>query len=130
MKIAIVTDDGKTISQHFGRARFYKVYEIKDGAVVGSEQRPKAGHHVEGLSHHEHGEEPHGQHHGDAATHNNMLANVNDCQVLIARGMGWGAHDAIERAGLKPYITDVVSTDEAVKAYLEDKLDNHAERLH
>jgi len=59
-----------------------------------------------------------------------MLANVNDCQVLIARGMGWGAHDAIERAGLKPYITDVVSTDEAVKAYLEDKLDNHAERLH
>ena len=130
MKVAVVTDDGKTISQHFGRARFYKVYEIKDGAIVGSEQRPKAGHHVEGAAHHEHGAEPHGHHHGDAATHNSMLANVADCQVLIARGMGWGAHDAIERAGIKPYITDVESADEAVKAYIEGKLDNHAERLH
>lgn len=130
MKVAVVTDDAKTISQHFGRARFYKVYEIKDGAIVGSEQRPKAGHHVEGAAHQEHRAEPHGHHHGDAATHNSMLANIADCQVLIARGMGWGAHDAIERAGIKPYITDVESADEAVKAYIEGKLDNHAERLH
>ncbi|MFA5869013.1 MAG: NifB/NifX family molybdenum-iron cluster-binding protein [Candidatus Bathyarchaeia archaeon] len=130
MKVAIVTDDGKTISQHFGRAMYYQVYEIRDGAVVGSEKRSKAGHHVEGASQHEHGAEPHGHHHGDAATHNSMLANVADCEALIARGMGWGAYDAIKEAGLKPYITDTESADEAVKAYIEGKLDNHAERLH
>jgi predicted Fe-Mo cluster-binding NifX family protein len=131
MKVAVVTDDGKTISQHFGRARFYMVYEIKDSVVVGSEQRPKAGHHVAGAEpHHEHGVGPHGQNHVDEATHTNMLANITDCEVLIARGMGWGAHDAIERAGLKPFITDTASIDEAVKAYVAGKLDNHAERLH
>ena len=130
MKVAIVTDDGKTISQHFGRARYYKVYEIRDGAVVGSEQRPKAGHHVEGASQHEHEAGPHGHNHGDAATHNSMLANVADCEALIARGMGWGAHEAIKGAGLKPYITDTESADEAVKAYIEGKLDSHTERLH
>jgi len=131
MKVAIVTDDGKTISQHFGRAKFYKVYEIKDGVIVGSEQRPKAGHHVEGAEHHhEHEAGPHGINHADDATHNSMLANVADCEALIARGMGWGAHDAIERAGIKPYVTDTESADEAVKAYAGGKLDNHAEKLH
>ncbi len=130
MKVAVVTDDGKTISQHFGRAKFYKVYELKDGTIVGSEQRPKAGHHVEGTSHHEHEAGPHGHHHGDEATHRNMLANVADCEALIARGMGWGAHDAIERAGLRAYITDTADAEEAVKAYAGGRLDNHAERLH
>jgi predicted Fe-Mo cluster-binding NifX family protein len=130
MKIAVVTDDGKTISQHFGMARFYKVYEIEGGAVVGSEQRPKAGHHVEGTLHHQHEAGPHGHSHGNVATHNSMLSNVADCDVLIAQGMGWGAHDAIEKAGLKPYITDMASADDAVRAYIEGKLDDHTERLH
>ncbi len=35
MKVAVVTDDGKTFSQHFGRARYYQVYEIKDGLNKG-----------------------------------------------------------------------------------------------
>jgi len=132
MKVAVVTDDGKTISQHFGRAMFYKVYELKDGAIVGSEQRPKAGHHGQGGEHHhhEHGAGSHGVNHADEATHNSMLANISDCEALIARGMGWGAHDAIERAGLKAYITDVADIEKAVKAYAEGSLDNHAERLH
>jgi len=131
MKVAVVTDDGKTISQHFGRAMFYKVYEIKDGVVVGSEQRPKAGHHGQaGEHHHEYGAGPHGINHADEVTHNSMLANISDCEALIARGMGWGAHDAIERAGLKAYITDTADADEAVKAYAKGSLDNHAERLH
>jgi len=130
MKVAVVTDDGKTISPHFGMARFYKVYEVKDGAIVGSEMRPKAGHHAGGEPHHDHGAGPHGVSHADDATHNNMLANVADCEVIITRGMGWGAHDAMEKAGLKPYITDKANIEEAVKAYVSGKLDDHAERLH
>jgi predicted Fe-Mo cluster-binding NifX family protein len=130
MKVAVVTDDGKTISQHFGRARYYQVYEIRDGAVVGSERRPKAGHHVEGASHLEHIGEPHGHSHGDAATHNSMLLNIADCEAIIAMGMGWGVYEAMQGEGLKPYITDIESADEAVKAYIEGKLDSHTERLH
>jgi predicted Fe-Mo cluster-binding NifX family protein len=131
MKVAVVVnDDGKTISQHFGRARYYQVYEIQDGVIKGSERRPKAGHHVEGASHQKEGGEIHGHGHGDAATHNLMLANIADCEVLIARGMGQGAFDAMKEAGLKPFITDIESADEAVRAYIDGKLDSHTERLH
>ena len=131
MKIAVVVnDDGKTISQHFGMARYYQVYEIQDGVIKGSERRPKAGHHVEGASHPKEGEGIHGHNHEDAATHNSMLSNIADCEVLIARGMGWGAFEAMKEAGLKPFITDIESVDEAVRAYIDGKLDNHTERLH
>ena len=130
MKVAVVTDDGKTISQHFGRAKYYQVFEIQDGVIKGSERRPKAGHHVEGASHHGEGEGIHGHGHEDPAIHNSMLSNIADCEVLIARGMGWGAFEAMKETGLKPFITDIESVDEAVKAFINGKLDSHTERLH
>ena len=131
MKVAVVVnDDGKTISQHFGMARYYQVYEIQDGVIKGSERRPKAGHHVEGASHQNEVVGIHGHDHGDAATHNLMLSNIADCEVLIARGMGQGAFDAMKEAGLKPFITDIEFADEAVRAYVDGKLDSHTERLH
>jgi hypothetical protein len=44
--------------------------------------------------------------------------------------MGWGAHEAIKGAGLKPFITDLELAEEAAKAYVAGKLVDHAERLH
>jgi len=128
MKIAVVTDDGKTISQHFGRAKYYEVYDVQGGFITGSEKRPKTAHHS--------GEEAHqreeGGHKGPEADakHNSMLANISDCDALIARGMGWGAFDAIKAAGVTPFITDIELADDAVKAYITGKLDSHTERLH
>ena len=43
MKTAAITDDGKTISQHFGRAPYYMVISIEEGSVVGMELRDKWG---------------------------------------------------------------------------------------
>ena len=89
MKIAAVTEDGVTISQHFGRAPYYVVLTVEDGQVVGREQREKVAH-GRGAGGHVHVE---GQAHGfDAAsqdTHGRMAAPIADCQVLLARGMGW-----------------------------------------
>jgi predicted Fe-Mo cluster-binding NifX family protein len=34
MKIAAITDDGRTISQHFGRASHYMVVTIEDGKIT------------------------------------------------------------------------------------------------
>ena len=62
MKIAAITDDGKTISQHFGRAPYYMVISIEEGSVVGMELRDKMGHtHFANQSH---AEEAHGPGHG------------------------------------------------------------------
>src|SRR4030042_257433 len=108
MKIAVVTDDGKMISQHFGRAKYYIVYDVQGGVVKGSEMRSKAAHHAGDEPHHEEG----GHRGPDAdAKHSSMLANISDCEALIARGMGFGAFDAIGAAGVKPFITDLEVAD-------------------
>ena len=53
MKIAAITDDGITISQHFGRAPLYVVVTLEEGKIVSKETRPKAGHHTFAESHHD-----------------------------------------------------------------------------
>jgi len=130
MKIAAVTEDGVTISQHFGRAPYYVVLTVEDGQVVGREQREKMAH-GRGADGHVHVE---GQAHGfDSAsqdTHGRMAAPIADCQVLLARGMGMGAYQSLVRAGIEPVITDLPTIDEAAAAYLAGTLTNHIERLH
>jgi predicted Fe-Mo cluster-binding NifX family protein len=130
MKIAVVTEDGVTISQHFGRAPYYVVLTIVDGRIVGREQREKAAH-GHGAGGHVHVE---GQAHGfDAASqdvHVRMAAPIADCQVLLARGMGTGAYQSLKQAGIEPMLTDLTAIDAAVAAYLAGALTNHIERLH
>jgi predicted Fe-Mo cluster-binding NifX family protein len=133
MKIAIVTDDGKTISAHFGRAPYYRVVTIEDGQVVGHELREKHAH----GAHHEHGHgggsEIHLHEGGNPQAedaHNKMTAPVRDCQVVLSRGMGNGAYMALRQAGLRPIITDVREIDEAVRQYVAGELVDHPERLH
>ena len=132
MKIAVVTDDGTTICQHFGRALYYTVVTIDNGKVTGKEQRNKAGHHVAGAEHAS--QASHGERHGfDAnaqASHAGMMANITDCQVLIAGGMGWGAHESLKQNGIDSLITDVKSIDEAIQLHIQGKLPNLQERLH
>ena len=53
MKIAIVTDDGQSISAHFGRARAYAVLTVRDGVVIERELRPKSAPHLEPQSGHD-----------------------------------------------------------------------------
>ena len=135
MKIAAVSEDGVTISQHFGRAPFYVVVTVEDGKIVAHETRDKMGHsQFAGETHVEesHGEDPRG--HGFAPAeqdrHFRMAAAITDCNVLLARGMGAGAYESMKQANIRPVVTDIASIDEAVKAYIEGRLVDHTERLH
>ena len=135
MKIAVVSDDGITISQHFGRAQFYVVVTIEDEIIVARETRDKMGHTQFAAEHHEehdHEADPRGHGFGAAAQdrHARMAAAIRDCEVLLARGMGAGAYESMRQAGIRPIVTDVVSIDEAVRAYLEGRLVDHTEHLH
>jgi predicted Fe-Mo cluster-binding NifX family protein len=40
MKIAVATEDGRTISHHFGRSPFFAIYEVEDGKIINKEMRP------------------------------------------------------------------------------------------
>jgi predicted Fe-Mo cluster-binding NifX family protein len=43
MKIAVITDDGKTISQHFGHAPYYLVVTVENNKIIDRELRDKPG---------------------------------------------------------------------------------------
>lgn len=134
MKIAAVSEDGVTISQHFGRAPLYMVVTIEDGKIVSREKREKLGHNQFGGETHQaaHGEDPRG--HGfDPIAHDRharMVTAIADCQVLLARGMGAGAYESMQQAHIRPVVTDVANIDEAVQAYLASSLKDHIEKLH
>jgi predicted Fe-Mo cluster-binding NifX family protein len=133
MKIAAVSDDGVTISQHFGRALFYVVITVEEGQIIGREIREKMGHaHFAGEHHHGHGADPRGHGFDPAAQsrHARMIEAIADCDVLLARGMGAGAYESLRQAGIRPIITDIARIDDAVQAYLEGKLEDHPEWLH
>jgi predicted Fe-Mo cluster-binding NifX family protein len=132
MKIAAITEDGTTISQHFGRAPLYVVVTVEDGKITNKERRNKTGHHTF-AAHHDAPVAPserHGYDAGSQVRHASMAETIADCQVLIAGGMGWGAYESLKSQGIEPVVTDVESIEEAVKLYLQGKLPNLMERLH
>ncbi len=132
MKIAAVSEDGATISQHFGRAPLYVVVTVENGKIVSKENRDKAGHRTfAGGQHPEMAPgERHGYDAGAQSRHAAMAQSIDDCQVLIAGGMGSGAYDSLKSRGIETVITDISNIDEAVKLYLDGKLPNRMERLH
>ncbi len=132
MKIALITDDGKTISQHFGRANYYLVVNVENSQIVNREMRDK-------LSHSHFTNEPHdpeipGQPHGFSPAsqdrHAQMAQAIIDCEVLLCRGMGMGAYESMKVYGIRPIVTDIVAIDDAVKAYIDGSIVDHIDRLH
>jgi predicted Fe-Mo cluster-binding NifX family protein len=132
VKIAAVSDDGVTISQHFGRAAYYVVVTVEDNQIVAREKREKLGHAQFGGEAHPEGNDPRGHGFDPAAQsrHARMAGAIADCQVLLARGMGAGAYDSMRAANIRPVVTDIPTIDEAVGAYLAGTLVDHVERLH
>jgi predicted Fe-Mo cluster-binding NifX family protein len=132
MKIAAITDDGKTISQHFGRAIYYLVVTVENGQVVNRELRDKLSHsHFVNEAHEiETPGQPHGFGPATQDRHTRMSAPIADCEALLCRGMGAGAYQSMLDRGIRPVVTDIVSIDEAVIAYVEGQIVDHIEKLH
>jgi predicted Fe-Mo cluster-binding NifX family protein len=132
MKIAAITDDGKTISQHFGRASHYLVATVENGKIVNRELREKLGHSQ--FANEAHEVEIPGQPHGmDPASqdrHMRMSEAIADCEALLCRGMGRGAYESMIARGIKPLVTDIQMIEEAVLAYVSGQIVDHTELLH
>ena len=131
LKIAVITDDGKTISQHFGRAAFYMVLSIEEGEIINREMRNKLGHNqFSAIGPEEHHHEQHGL---DDASHNKhaqMAGSIPDCQALLCGGMGMGAYESMRRLNIQPIVTDLRDIEAAAQAYIDGKLVDHPEKLH
>jgi predicted Fe-Mo cluster-binding NifX family protein len=73
MKLAIVSDDRINISEHFGRASGFMVFEIQNNAIVHQEYRENIG-------------KSSGE--CQSCDHDVMIKNIKDCNVVISYGMG------------------------------------------
>jgi predicted Fe-Mo cluster-binding NifX family protein len=114
-KIAFPTEDGKTISQHFGRAPLFVVVALDGKGSAQYEQRSKGFH---------------GEQHEPGHSHNSMFEPIEDCQVLIAGGMGQPAYDHAAAAGLKIIMTGEKTITTAVEAYQAGRLASDPRRVH
>jgi predicted Fe-Mo cluster-binding NifX family protein len=132
MKIAAITDDGKTISLHFGRAPYYLVVTVENGQIVSSELRDKLGH-THFIDQPHEAEQP-GQPHGMGADSHNkhlqMAEAIADCEALLCGGMGMGAYQSMVTRGVKPVVTDIREINQAVMAYVEGMIVDRVEWLH
>jgi predicted Fe-Mo cluster-binding NifX family protein len=138
MKIAAATDDGTRLSAHFGRAAAYLVVTTAGDRIVAQELREKPTQHRRHGPRHGHVSR-HADAHDDgpgrdagegrAGRHAAMAEPIRDCRVVLARGMGRHAHDALVEAGLQPLLVAEERIADAVRAYLDGTLEPHPERL-
>ena len=135
MKIAIVSDDEQTISQHFGRAEKYIVISCEQEKIIERKSLPKPDFcHSSHRRHHrhEHKSDPRGNGFGrrSEASHEQLFESIKDCDILVSRGMGHGAYLDLQQLGIKPIITDIENIDMAIQAVIDDSIINHVEKLH
>jgi predicted Fe-Mo cluster-binding NifX family protein len=132
MKIAFVTDDGQTISAHFGQAKYLSFITMENGEVTSSElaERELDGHH---NHHHEH---EHGHGHGQGQGHGGgggfqaKFLPLRGCDLLIARGMGPSAVNNIQSLGVEVILTDLKTIDAALAALVDGSLAHNPRRVH
>ncbi len=119
IKVAIPTEDGETISRHFGQAKYFQVIVLENGHVNGSELREKASHQM-------------GDHTHSAGVHpgQQMVDAIADCQALISGGMGAPAYNRAVTAGLEVILTQQTSIDWAIEAYVAGTLENELQLVH
>lgn len=94
MKIAATYENGN-IFQHFGKSAQFKVYEIKNGAIVSAQVV-----------------DTNGSGHGALAG----FLTAHQVEALICGGIGPGAQQALAAAGIKLYAGQTGSADEAAQA--------------
>jgi predicted Fe-Mo cluster-binding NifX family protein len=118
MRIAVPTNDGTSISAHFGRSAAFLVYEIENGQIKSCELRTNAAQHSNAQSSCGDGSGQHQPH-----SHAEIVSSLSGCDVVICAGMGWRAAEALKSSGIAPVLASVPgSPEEAVSAYLKGEL--------
>lgn len=118
MRIAVPTNDGKSISEHFGRSAAFLIFETENGQIKSREMKTNGAQHshAEGnCAHHSAGSESH--------SHAGILTALDGCQVVICAGMGSRAVEALKAGGVSQIVvTAPGSAEETVTTFLAGKL--------
>ena len=101
LKIAVSSQNRKTITDHAGRCRKFWVYEIHGNKVDSKTLRE--------LS-------------MEQTLHSSSLGEghpLDDVHVMITTGMSPFLYQRLERGGIKPYVTEEADPDKAVQLLLD-----------
>ncbi len=119
MKIAIASDDGKSIASHFGRTRGFVIFEVNEGQVKSEEYR------LNTFTGHARGLEGAGH---ELDRHTPILDALKDCKAVISHGMGRRIYDDLREAGIEAFITDEIDVKRAIELYINDNLIDQPEK--
>ena len=102
MRLAFASDDGKTISAHFGKCSCFIVYSVEEGKVTGKEirQMPSTDGAQQQVQAQGQGAcHSHGQH-----GHQDRVFTLKDCAAVVSLGIGPGAAQSLQAAGIRPFV--------------------------
>ncbi|MCR5526612.1 MAG: DUF134 domain-containing protein [Lachnospiraceae bacterium] len=100
-RIAVTYENGE-IFQHFGRSKHFKIFDAENGKISGEQIL-----------------EAKGNGHGALAG----FLKTAQVDALICGGIGMGARNALEEAGIRFYCGVTGSVDSAVQAFIEGTLE-------
>lgn len=112
MKIAVTSQNRKTITEHAGRCRKFWIFEVENNVITNKELL----------------ELPKEQSFHDSSPHDPHPLDVVD--VLIAGGMGGGLMRRLGRKGIKGIVTQEDEPEKAVLMYLDGSLNIEQPRQH
>jgi predicted Fe-Mo cluster-binding NifX family protein len=113
VKIAVASNDGQSVNEHFGRARSFRIYRLQDAGCEFLETRA-----IEPACS--------GQAHDDEALIKTAQA-LSDCRGVVAAQIGSGAIDALLMHRIMAF-TLPGSIDEAIDALIKAKRFNNLRR--
>lgn len=119
MKIAIASDDEKTISSHFGRTRGFVIFEVENANIMGREYRLNT---FTGHARSRIGIEP------AVDSQVPILDALADCKAVIAHGMGRKIYDYLKQANIEAFITDETDVRKALELYIGGNLEDKPEQ--
>jgi predicted Fe-Mo cluster-binding NifX family protein len=134
IRVAFPSEDGSKISRHFGKAPYFVVATIQKDGSVQMEQRLRNhwhGQHASGLI--QFAEKPSSAESTTEAVRilsADLFAGLEDCQVLVAGGMGQRAYEQALALGLQIVLTGEWEIHQAVDAYRNGVLSSDLRRIH
>ncbi len=87
MLVAVASQHGLAIDQHFGHARAFRIYRLEDGRCTLIEDRE--------VDHYCHG------HTGDQSAMQKILHTISDCRAVFVAKIGDGPTEKLAKRGIE-----------------------------
>lgn len=117
-RVAFATTNGQTITKHFGHVKSYVVVEVAD-----LQEQRRFVVTVDKPATHDRGQ-------GRGRDHDAKLVPIEDCDTIIAGGMGTPMVERISAAGFNLILTSETDLDKAIAHLIDGTLRHEPELAH